>query len=173
MPINNTKNLSPRKIAALEKAHAATKAKNKKWWWLRGCISNHDSDDCLLWPFGNNKGYGRCWFVDHYVFVHRLAFYLTFGHWPTPQGRHACDTPACFNPRHILEGTQAQNSADMVSRNRSSKGERHGLSKLTDEDVKDIRSRYKLGNGNALAKEYGVSNPTIYYIIHRQTWTHV
>ncbi|MGA8310985.1 MAG: hypothetical protein WB755_13210 [Terriglobales bacterium] len=37
------------------------------------------------------------------VLVHRLAFRLTYGHWPTPVGRHSCGTPLCFNPRHVIE----------------------------------------------------------------------
>lgn len=32
--------------------------------------------------------------------------------------RHKCDTPACVNPDHLIVGTMAENTADMVSRGR-------------------------------------------------------
>jgi DNA-binding NarL/FixJ family response regulator len=36
--------------------------------------------------------------------------------------RHACDNPACCNPLHLLAGTQTDNIADMMTRNRRVQG---------------------------------------------------
>ena len=48
-------------------------------------------------------------------------------------------------------------------------GEKHGRAKLTEEQVREIRSRS--GNSiTALAKEYGVSQRSIYGIINGITW---
>lgn len=52
----------------------------------------------------------------------RVAFALVNGRWPNPQGRHTCDNPACVRPKHLLEGTHADNMADMVSRGRAPGG---------------------------------------------------
>jgi hypothetical protein len=36
--------------------------------------------------------------------------------------RHACDNPPCINPDHLIEGTQADNVADTVTRGRQRGG---------------------------------------------------
>jgi hypothetical protein len=35
--------------------------------------------------------------------------------------RHTCDCRACINPAHLVEGSAADNSADMVERNRQAR----------------------------------------------------
>ena len=56
-------------------------------------------------------------------------------------------------------------------------GERHGRAKLTEADVRAIRSRHVWLCGKngvtALAKEYGVAKHTIQLIVQRKTWKHV
>ena len=79
-----------------------------------------ERDICWLWPFERSeKDYGLIW-VENFVFmVHRLAYEHYIG--PIPQGqviRHKCDRPPCFNPAHLIAGTQQENMADMVARGR-------------------------------------------------------
>lgn len=111
------------------------------------------------WPWKgsrNEKGYGKF----HERKAHRVAYELFNG--PIPDGliaRHKCDNPSCCNPHHLEPGTHRDNSADAISRNRLARGERHPRAKLTDEQVKDIRSSPL--TGQALAKRYGVSKSTI------------
>ena len=50
--------------------------------------------------------------------AHRVAFYLTRGYWPI-NTRHTCDTPLCCNPDHLIEGTQADNIHDCITRGRA------------------------------------------------------
>jgi len=77
---------------------------------------------CLVWTgYTNPKGYGYigdgCGGV---VLVHRLAWELGVG--PIPEGeviRHfVCDNPPCCDVTHLRPGTPAENTADMLSRNR-------------------------------------------------------
>lgn len=88
--------------------------------------------------------------------------------------RHSCDNPPCVNPAHLSVGTKADNSADMVSRDRHARGSRSGTSKLTEAQVVDIRRRAAAGElHRVLATEYGVSRPTITQIVSGRTWRHV
>jgi hypothetical protein len=58
-----------------------------------------------------------------------------------------------------------------------SRGEENYGAKLKEEDIKEIRSRYRKydlqNGGKALAKEFGVSNVTIHYVVHKLKWSHI
>ena len=87
--------------------------------WLR---SRDRAAGCWLWPFSTTSqiGYGQVWFEGKPRGAHRVAFVLNGG--VIPEGmivRHSCDTPLCINPEHLLIGSYADNSADMVARGRS------------------------------------------------------
>lgn len=92
--------------------------------------------------------------------------------------RHSCDTPECLNPAHLCWGTQAENIADMVRRNRArsggTRGESHGNAKLTEGVVRDIRRRAAAGEQQkALAREYGVGQMAVSLVVRRKAWAHV
>jgi hypothetical protein len=152
--------------------------KNKRYLWLVKKIEEHQSDKCLLWPFQVDKdGYGRVRPGGKRITygAHRVAFLLANGHWPTPCGLHSCDTPRCVNPRHIWEGSSADNNADRAKKGRGLIGIRQPDAKLTDEIVRQARIEYiprKLGF-HRLAKKYGVSKPAMMSAIKRKTWRHV
>lgn len=55
-------------------------------------------------------------------------------------------------------------------------GERHGRAKLTEAQVKEIRSRYGWNSKDtymSLANEFHVSLGTMSAILNRKTWRHV
>ena len=92
---------------------------------------------------------------------------------------HRCDTPPCCNPFHLFLGTQADNNADMVSKNRNVpvRGSKNNKAKLTEEMVRQIRERSKQIKGKprvaTLAADFGVGETTINKIIYGQTWRHL
>lgn len=93
---------------------------------------------------------------------------------------HHCDNRACCNPLHLYVGDAATNSADRSARGRArgASGENHGHSKLTVEQVAEIRAaaphgRFPRGVRKALARKYGVSGMTIFQIASGRTWKEV
>lgn len=114
---------------------------------------------CWLWTEGKDgRGYPRMRFRGRPEGAHRVAFFLANGYWPTI-ARHTCHTPLCVNPNHLVAGTQADNSHDMVQAGRSLTGERNPKAKLSWDEVEEIRAS-SLPSGR-LASIYGVHRATI------------
>lgn len=64
---------------------------------------------------------------------------------------------------------------DIWSENRT--GSKNANAKLTEDQVRDIRSRYDgkwpYGAKTVVAKEFGVTPQMIHHIVHRKSWTHI
>jgi hypothetical protein len=88
---------------------------------------------------------------------------------------HKCDNPICVNPKHLFLGTQSDNAKDMWIKNRGnpgkSQGEKHGMAKVNEETVREIRSSSE--SGVALANKFGISRTTVSEIRKRKTWCHI
>lgn len=93
--------------------------------------------------------------------------------------RHTCDNPKCVNPAHLEIGTQQDNVEDMIARNRKNpaKGERAPQARLTEDQIKEIRSQFiksdRTYGAYALARRYGVSGRAILNIVQDKSWRHV
>jgi hypothetical protein len=118
------------------------------------------------------NGYPRISISGKTVKLHRYLFQVFKE--KIPKGkilRHTCDNPWCVSPHHLLIGTYAENSADMVERNRQAKGERQGSAKLTIGQVREIKSSDL--SCRKLASLYGVSKGHISKIKSGEKWRHV
>jgi len=132
---------------------------------------------CHEWRGGISvNGYGFLRFRARRVMAHHAAWVLRFGVWPNYL-MHSCDNRVCVNTRHLSEGSQALNNADMYAKGRrtAARGERSGLSKLTESSVQSIRARLSDGESAVvLASEYGVHKTTIYRAVRGgRNWQHV
>jgi hypothetical protein len=148
--------------------------------YFLSAVGSHNSDECLLWPFSVDRdGYGKLTYYDNgkelKVSAHRLAFKFVHGRWPEPLGLHSCDTPGCFNPRHITEGTHLVNQNEKAARKRSLRGEQQHDAKLTKELVIAARLEYAEGNigFRGISHKYGVTETAIRLAITGKTWKHV
>ena len=129
-------------------------------WWMPGLVP--PILECWEWPGSRlPKGYGVLSFGGSHVYAHVVAHQLFVG--PVLKGevvRHRCNHPPCVHPAHILKGTYADNSADMVHAGRQAYGASLPHTKLTEDDVLVIRSR-RTETSRRLAEEYGVSTSLI------------
>ena len=143
----------------------------------QGPIAVPDLGNCWLWT-GHlmPNGYGRLRTEVYNIAkqAHCVAFFLTYGHYPKPQGLHKCDVRACVRPSHIFEGTQQENVEDMMSKKRQVLGEKNGKAVLTEKEVKKIREQLRQGIRQVdLAAKYGVRQGAISKVKMGRSWKHV
>lgn len=132
------------------------------------------TETCWLWTGAMYAtGYGSIGIPGtlRSVKAHRLSWEMHFG--PIPIGMsvcHKCDTPACVNPAHLFLGTHADNMEDRQRKGRTAHGEQ-SCHKLSERDVIEIRNDPR--GPTDVARDYGVSAPTICDIRARRSWKHI
>ncbi len=143
-----------------------------------------EADTCWEWNAAKtDKGYGQTTYKGKIVYAHRLAYSLIDEDFDIFDSSvlvlHHCDNPSCVRPNHLFKGDHSDNRWDQIVKGRDgskgSPGEDHGMSKLTEIEVLEIRRIYALGNWSYadLATEYNVGWTTIQKIVKRTTWKHV
>jgi Mor family transcriptional regulator len=132
-------------------------------------------DECWEWTGARHKsGYGRVKHEAKTLLAHRVAWAVHDSDPGDLLVLHTCDVPACCNVAHLFLGTNADNTADAVSKGRHVHGESSGVAKFSETEVLDIRSRRQAGETyRAIAERYGASIAAIYSIAHGVTWGHV
>jgi len=139
------------------------------------------TEGCWEWTGTIRKcGYGT-YAANSKVFkAHRYAYEQHYG--PIPSGlvvMHSCDNRKCVNPAHLSVGTIADNIADCVAKLRHARGIKKPAAKLTESDVREIRSIAVKGvrghpcSWKRLAKRYGVDPTTIRAVCKGKTWSFV
>lgn len=143
--------------------------------WLHEVALRAETDKCVLWPFKLHHGYGRIGRGKSHENqpAHRYVCLVAHGPPRTPNldAAHSCGRRACVNWRHVRWATRAENEEDKKLHGRANVGARHGMSKLTAEQVllirKDKRKQFVIAN------EYGVTRPLISLIKSRKAWGHL
>jgi len=123
----------------------------------------------MLWNASiRENGYGQFYVNGKTVKAHRYAYELAHG--KIEDDRlvcHRCDVRACVNPDHLFLGTNAENTADMVSKNRSGIGKR----KLTEAHVREILASTE--TQRQLAERFQISIQHVYDIRRGTSWKHL
>jgi hypothetical protein len=144
-----------------------------------GKVDKRGPNECWLWTAAvNEHGYGvmrpQGKSGGPTIKAHRVSLMLAGVDIEGQFVLHSCDNPPCVNPAHLSAGTQKQNVADMVNRQRQPRGSRNGFSKLTERQVAEIRRRAAKGERRrSLADEFEVSETTIYRLANGVGWRHV
>jgi hypothetical protein len=108
----------------------------------------------------------------HLKGVHVLVAEAFIGHRPPGMVvRHLDGNRKHNHVSNLAWGTPAENSADMVAHGNSSRGERHGMVRLKESDVREIRLLIKSGATHlSIAGRFGVSKSTVSAIAVGRIW---
>jgi hypothetical protein len=141
------------------------------------------SGECWLWTASQDPGgYGHFSVKNEATGKHRHTaphrFSWELHHGPIPDGLlvcHHCDVRLCVNPSHLFLGTNQENIQDASQKGRLPIGEANRRSKLTPDQVREIRRLYDTGKfgQRTIAKQFGVRQGTIQHILWGITWRHV
>ena len=134
-------------------------------------VHKHDSG-CWLWTAYclKKNGYGFFRTPAKHELAHRVSYRLFNGQLDTRDVMHKCDVPNCVNPEHLALGTRLENMQDAKRKGRMRVGERHGRSKLTDEQVELIRKSSKLQR--EIAVEFGITQSHVSCLKLGKKWQH-
>lgn len=146
-------------------------------------VDKKGDDECWIWTGNADKqGYGRIGGGLKYDHRGLIATHVAWliGHGSLPPAdkvvMHTCDNPSCVNfLKHLKLGTHKDNSQDCINKKRHRYGSKHHNSKLTEEQVWEIRSKLQHKHTPAdIAKKFDVNIHTIYRILYnRNAWKHV
>ena len=138
---------------------------------------------CWEWIGAKGNGYGKFYSNGKQLLAHRVSWVIHNGKLPKRDGNdeplfvcHKCDNPGCVNPDHLYLGTHFDNMQDrIVSPKSHNKGEKHGLHKVGEKEVLEMRSKYirNVYTLKMIAAEYDISYVEVHKIITRKTWRHL
>jgi len=139
-------------------------------------VDKRGPNDCWEWAGGRDKdGYGQFYDCTYSPYrANRIAFVITNGDTKL-QVCHTCNNPPCCNPAHLYAGTQLDNVKQAIRENRlDSRGEKHGLAKLTESDVREIRALYVDGwLQREIAEVFGIVQQQVSHICRGKRWKHI
>ena len=120
----------------------------------------------------SSKGYVRVKINGRRKAVHRLVLEAFVG--PCPDGcetRHLDGNPSNNSLWNLLYGTASENWNDRRQHGTASVGSQHASSKLTEQDVAEIKAAHDAGETQVdIAERYGVSNSLVHLIVTGKAW---
>lgn len=140
--------------------------------FFHNVVLPYQGDDCLIWPFSTSAGYGSIKINGKTEHVHRLVCETAHGQPPEgkPQAAHFCGNRRCVAQKHIRWASLSENQIDKWGHGRMSFGEHHGNSKLTESDVRKIRSMKGRRTGDEIAEIFGISAAWVSQIHRGIAW---
>lgn len=141
-------------------------------------------EDCWPWvACVDEGGYG----IFHLTFAvpkqltynaHRVSYFLAHHNLPNNLCVcHKCDNRKCVNPSHLFLGTYVDNNLDrdIKMRGRCERGQTHGMAKLCEAQVQEIRIMRTNSSARLIdiAKAFGVSKQCVESIVYRVNWRHL
>lgn len=154
-----------------------TTGKGEPLEWLYAHVS-HEGDDCLTWPYAKGSdGAGVVTYDGRQQSAAAVMCLLAHGEPPTPlhEAAHNCGKghQACINPGHLRWATRSENHADKHIHGTALCGERHPWARVTEDDVRFMRSMKGRMPVPEMAKRFGIGRAAVYAILSGKNWPHV
>ncbi len=124
-----------------------------------------------LWTGARVYSYGKFKLRGLSERAHRVSYAIAHGGCPGDKDvLHRCDTPGCIRPDHLFLGTDIENVADKVSKNRQARlsGANSPCAKLTEEEV--IAIFFDPRPQRVIAKHFKTWQSTVWHIKHGSSW---
>jgi hypothetical protein len=170
-------------FTALYRHHAgAHTRKYEERFWLK---VEKDANDRGCWEWRastESTGYGQVHINGSDTQSHRYSWKVHNGDPGEQWVLHKCDNRLCVNPDHLYLGDASDNMDDMWERSgrdepeppvKDPQGESNGRSKLTENDVREIRRRWPDETQQDLADEFGLKQASVSQIVRRENWDHI
>lgn len=151
--------------------------KGEPYRWLMEHV-DHVGEDCLCWPFAfDNKGYGQL--IPGIGLgrgtrpIKASRFMCIQAHGDPParhEAAHWCGNRWCVNPQHLRWATPEENQADKIVHGTTNRGRPGTHAKLTEDQVRQIRSLAGIESQGRMGKRFNVSRNTIASIIRGSNW---
>ncbi len=143
--------------------------------FIQKALAHQDKDQCLIWPFGTIGGYASARIGGFKSrLVSRYVCEQVYGEAPDEDRdcAHSCGNgdKGCINPHHLRWATRAENVADMIEHGTANRGERNNWAKLSEDQVRRIKSMKGKSTCQSMADEYGVSYQAIQSIHSGKSW---
>lgn len=141
-------------------------------------VDKKGPEECWEWKGTRSKfGYGKIRLGGRgtsVLIASRVSYTIHFGE--VPSGMfvlHHCDNKPCVNPSHLFLGTLQDNADDYMAKGlyKPRKGIKHGMAKLTDDQVIAIRKDTRLLR--EISQEYGISKASVSNIRLGKGWKHI
>jgi hypothetical protein len=138
-----------------------------------GLMVNSEIGQCWAWTGSKRNGYGEYGNTS----AHRTSYKLFKGDIPKSLFvMHICDNRGCINPDHLKLGTTQENTQDKVKKGRAKGGHNHkgqnaSYSKLSNDQVKEIRENPHDKCLGCLSRQFGISFQQVSRIKHNERWS--
>lgn len=161
------------------------------------------ANECWPWIAKSKLDYGygvlNIWVEENKrrnVPASRISCFLAHGEPPHPSAKslHSCDNPPCCNPNHLRWGTQKENVADAIERERHvyppdthsnpewnakrlasmPKGENLHNQSLTESQAREIwRLHFEHKSASEIARLIGSKPHVVYDVCRGRSWQHL
>lgn len=153
-----------------------TEKERQEAFW--GRVSIGGLDECWNWkgPPDKETGYGKFMYDGRPRGAHRYAYKICKGE--IPGGMlvcHRCDNRMCQNPVHLFAGTYADNNRDMFSKGRFRFIKPPSNAKITENDVKLIRSmwKFRVVTAKMISERLNLPIRSVQHALEKGYWKHV